>query len=111
MKNVKKNIINFGEDFAYKKGIFNNPQMYDFKSLNQCFNRWSDAKDFIYYKYERMLRENTDNFNFLYYGIKSYNCNIITLHAIVEKNGKKYYLYITPSYNYYEEIEGANNEE
>lgn len=103
----EKRIIYFGEDFTEKKGIYKeeNTKFSDFKGLYQCYNRPSGAKQQIYEKYEDLLKKNTDDFNKLYYGVKGFNSCIFTLHAIVTKNKKTYYLYITPSYNYFEEIE------
>lgn len=98
MKNT--NYINFGEEFKRKSNIIDN---YCFKTLRECYDRWSDAKESVYHKYYNLLINNCDSV--IDYGIKSYNCNFIILHAIVIKDGIKYYLLITPSHNYYEEME------
>lgn len=102
----KAKIINFGEDFNRKKNILEgfNTYLSDFKTLRQCFTRWSNAKENIYNKYYNLLKNNCDKI--INYGIRSYNSMIIVLHAIVIKDGIKYYLMITPTYNWYIEIEG-----
>ena len=101
MKKEKK-IILIGEEFKENKKI--DTEIYkDFKSLRQCFDRWSDRKENIYNYYSNLLNNNCDSV--LKYGIRSYNCNFINLHAIIEKDNKKYYLLITPSHNYYKELE------
>ena len=71
--------------------------------LYACYKRPSWNKEHIYKQYEDMLYANCDNV--IEYGIRSFNSMIITLEAIIEKDGQKYYLKITPSYNYAQPIE------
>lgn len=104
----KASYLEIGEQFkrkanileGYKSGYFR-----EFKTLRECYDRWSDAKEYIYNKYYDLLLNNCDRV--IDYGVRSYNSMIIVLHALVIKNGVKYYLMITPSYNYYVEIEEA----
>lgn len=103
MRNKKeKNTILIGESFTEKKGIKNN-YFIEFKTLDECYGRASDTKQYIYKKYYNLLLENSDEV--LQYGVRSYNSMIITLHAIIKKDNKLLYIFITPSYNWYEEIE------
>ncbi len=101
MRKEKKKLL-LGEEFVENKrleqGYYN-----EFKTLRQCYGRWSDAKENIFNYYKRLLSENTEKVE--EYGIRSYNSNVIILHAIVEKEGKKLYLVITPSYNWFKELE------
>jgi len=97
-----KNIINLGEDFEEKRNLEQGEYYKEFKTLRECYGKWSEAKENIYNYYKNLLNNNTDKVE--NYGIRSYNANVITLHAIVEKNNKKYYLVITPSYNWFNEI-------
>ncbi len=98
MKKEKK-YINFGEDFKENNNLFIRG---NYNTLYECYNRPSERKAYIYDYYRKLLQENVDNVE--NYGIASYNCNIITLEAIIQKDFKRYYLYITPSYNYYIEL-------
>lgn len=99
MKKEKRK-IELGEEFTENKKI---TQEYynDFKTLRDCYGSWSNAKENIFNKYRRLLG---DNAKIIKYGIRSYNANVIILHAIVEKDNKKYYLVITPTYNWFNEI-------
>lgn len=97
-----KNIINMGEDFRENKKMIQEEYYSEFKTLGQCYDNWSDAKENVYNNYRKLLNDNCDKV--INYGIRSYNTNVIVLHAIVEKEGKKLYLVITPSYNWYNEI-------
>lgn len=101
MRKKEKNIIELGEEFAENKKI---EQGYytEFKELYDCYGKCSDAKIRIFNYYKNLLEKNTDDV--IDYGIRSYNSMVIILHAIVEKNGKKLYLVITPTYNWYKEI-------
>lgn len=103
----KTSYLEIGEQFKRKSNIlegYKNGYFKEFKTLKQCFNKWSDAKENIYNKYYNLLKNNCDDV--INYGVRSFNSMIIVLHALVIKNGVKYYLMITPSYNYYVEIEG-----
>lgn len=97
----QKNIIKLGEEFVENKK-YNMEYWDEFKTLRECFGRWSDAKENIYNYYRNLLENNCDRVE--NYGIRGYNSMIITLHAIVEKDGKRLYLVITPSHNWYNEI-------
>ncbi len=101
MKKEKKKII-IGEEFTENKSIQQGVYT-DFKTLRQCFNSWSDAKENVFNYYKNIITNNCDEV--LNYGIRSHNGWIINLHAIVEKEGKKLYLVITPSYNWFKELE------
>ena len=97
----QKNIIKLGEDFVENKKM-NQDYWSDFKTLRECYGKWSGRKEYIYNYYQGLLSLNCDKV--LDYGIRSYNSMIIVLHAIVEKDGKRLYLVITPSHNWYSEI-------
>ena len=102
---MKNNIINIGEDFKRKKSIiddYNNGYFTEFKNLNQCYTKASYSKQRVYNYYKELLQKNCDCV--LNYGVRGHNCFTITLHAIIIKNNIKYYLLITPSYNYFIEI-------
>lgn len=94
--------INLGEDFKEKRNLEQGEYYKEFKTLRECYGKWSDAKENIYNYYKNLLNNNTDKVE--KYGIRSYNANVIILHAIIEKDNKKYYLVITPSYNWFNEI-------
>ena len=96
----EKKIIEIGENFTFKKGI-KDGYFTEYKTLYQCYNRPSDAKINIYNYYEKLLYNNCDAV--LNYGIRSYNSMIIVLHAEITKDNKRYYVKITPSYNWIEE--------
>ena len=99
MKKEKK-YLKLGETFQEKNNLYirNN---YDW--IFECYNRPSDRKIYIYNYYEKLLRDNADRVE--RYGVASYNTMMITLEAIIQKEGKRYYIYITPSYNYFMELE------
>lgn len=97
-----KNIINLGEEFQENKKMEQGEYYKEFKTLRECYGKWSDTKERVYNYYKNLLNNNTDKVE--KYGIRSYNSMVIVLHAIVEKDNKKYYLVITPSYNWYVEI-------
>lgn len=101
MKRKEKNIIKIGEDFIENNKI---TQEYytEFKTLGECYGKWSDAKENVFNYYYNLLRNNSDNV--IDYGIRSYNCNYINLHAVIEKAGKKLYLLITPAHNWCKEV-------
>jgi hypothetical protein len=99
----KNNILMLGgEEFKRKNNIYYSYYYNNFKSLNQCYDRPSYSKVNVYNKYYDLLLKNADSV--LEYGVRSYNTFMITLEAIIKKNNKKYYLMITPSYNYFMEI-------
>jgi len=100
MKRKEKRYLQIGEQFQEKKDLFIRG---NYNALYECYNRPSEAKTNIYYKYLKLIDENSDDV--INYGIGSYNSMIITLEAIIKKDDKKYYLYITPSYNYFKELE------
>lgn len=97
----EKRIINLGEEFQENKKM---EQGYwdEFKRLDQCYQTCSTAKNRIYNYYKELLEKNADNVE--KYGVRSYNSMVIVLHAIVEKDNKKYYLVITPAHNYFNEL-------
>ena len=107
MKRKEKRELIIGEKFNEKKGIISHYNGYNFYSLEQCYNTCSIAKRNIYDKYFKLIYDNSDRV--LRYGVKSYNSMIITLEAEVIKDDKKYYLMITPSYNWFEELEQDEN--
>ena len=99
----KREILSLGEDFIKKNSIDKNIQYFnEYKTLKECYDRWSEAKESVYHYYYNLLQNNCDCV--FKYGIKSYNSMIIILHAAIKKDGKMYYLLITPSYNWYKEI-------
>jgi len=103
-KKSSKNILRIGdEDFKRKNNIYYNYYNNNFKSLDECYDRPSATKKWIYNKYYDMLLKEK-NVEIISYGVKSYNTFMITLEAIIIKNKKRYYLMITPSYNYFMEI-------
>lgn len=102
----EKRFIQLGEQFQEKNNLFIKGN-YDY--LYDCYDRPSGRKAYIYDYYERLLRDNADRVEC--YGVASYNSMIITLEAIIEKEGKRYYIYITPSYNYFMELEKDNESE
>ncbi len=98
----EKRIINLGEEFQENKKMVQEEYYQEFKTLRECYGKWSDAKENVYNYYKNLLNNNADKVE--NYGIRSYNANVIILHAIIEKDNKKYYLVITPSYNWFNEI-------
>ena len=98
----EKRIINLGEEFKENKKMVQEEYYKKFKTLRECYGKWSDAKENVYNYYRNLLNNNADKVE--NYGIRSYNANVIVLHAIVEKDNKKYYLVITPAHNYFNEI-------
>lgn len=99
MKRKEKKYINLGEEFQENNNLFIRG---NYNTLYECYNRPSEAKARVYNYYKRLIEDNSDDVE--RYGIASYNCNVISLEAIIQKNDKKYYLYITPSYNYFKEV-------
>ena len=98
----EKRIINLGEEFQENKKMEQEEYYQEFKTLRECYEKWSDAKENVYNYYKNLLNNNADKVE--NYGIRTYNANVITLHAIVEKDNKKYYLVITPAHNYFNEL-------
>lgn len=101
MKKEKRK-INLGKEFVENKKMVQEEYYKEFKTLRECYGKWSDTKERVYNYYRNLLNENADKVE--NYGIRSYNANVIILHAIIEKENKKYYLVITPSYNWFNEI-------
>lgn len=97
----KNNIINLGEDFKVKKGL-RCDYLKEYKNLYNCYNRPSYSKEKIYNYYYELLKDNCDDI--IRYGVRSFNTFMITLHAEIKKDNKIYYVFITPSYNYIEQI-------
>lgn len=98
----KLNTINLGADFKEKRNLEQGEYYKEFKTLRECYGRWSSDKENIYNYYKNLLNNNADKVE--KYGIRSYNGWFIQLHAIVEKDNKRYYLLITKAHNYYVEI-------
>lgn len=95
----EKKTLELGELFIEKNSI---DKWCNYYCLADCYDRWSTAKAYVYEKYYNMLKEHSDKL--LCYGIRSYNSMIIILEAEIEKDGKCYYLMITPAHNWYCEI-------
>ena len=104
MKKEKK-YLQLGEQFQEKNNLYIRG---NYDGLCDCYDRPSGRKAYIYDYYERLLRDNADRVE--RYGVASYNTMIITLEADIIKDGKRYYIYITPSYNYFMEL-GSLEEE
>lgn len=98
---MKKRKIELGEEFVENKKMTQDYWV-DFKTLEDCYSKCSFAKINIFNRYKNLLLENADKV--IDYGVRGYNSMIITLHAIVEKDGKRFYLVITPSNNWFNEI-------
>lgn len=99
-KDVSFNLL-MKEDFNKKIKAF------DYNSnqrLDECYNRCSSAKEYIYYKYQKHFERLTtnDNINILrYYGVCSYNHNFINLNYTILKDNKYIInVRITPSHDY-----------
>lgn len=102
MENNKKiKYIELGETFKVKKGL-RCDYLREYKALYNCYTRPSQSKINIYNKYFNLLKDNCDDI--IRYGVRSFNTFMITLHAEIKKDNKIYYVFITPSYNYIEEI-------
>jgi len=96
----KREIIKIGnEDFTLQNKVVNYTDIisYDYKELNQCYKKCSSTKYSILTHYYNLLDNNS--LDVIKYGIKSYNANIITIHAIINIDYVKYYVYITPTKN------------
>lgn len=101
----EKRYLNLGEEFKEKNNLYIRG---NYDGLYDCYDRPSGRKAYIYDYYERLLRDNADRVE--RYGVASYNTNIITLEADIIKDGKRYYIYITPSYNYFMELKSSEEE-
>lgn len=101
MKKEKRK-INLGEEFVENKKMVQEEYYKEFKTLRECYGKWSDTKENVYNYFRKLLNDNADEVE--KYGIRSYNANVIILHAIIEKDNKKYYLVITPSHNWFNEL-------
>ena len=66
------------------------------RNLQQCYDRPSTTKSYIYDKWERWAYENDVH----YFGILSYNCSTFTLQGLVDVDGVTYILIITKAHNY-----------
>lgn len=97
----KAKTIDLGELFKVKKGL-RCEYLKEYKTLYNCYDRPSYAKQKIYNYYFDLLKNNCDDI--ISYGVRSYNTFMITLHAEIIKNNIKYYVMITPNYNYIEQI-------
>lgn len=102
----EKRYLQLGEQFQEKNNLYIRGNYW---GLYQCYDRPSGRKAYIYDYYLQLISQNVDRVK--NYGIASYNSMIITLEAIIEKEGKRYYIYITPSYNYFMELEKDNESE
>ncbi len=94
----QKQTINInGREFDLK-GVISNEAInnLEFKSLERCYARPSQAKISIYYSWYNIISNDS---NIICYGVGSYNCNIFTINSIVDINDKRYYLHITPTKN------------
>lgn len=100
MKRKEKRFLQLGEQFEENKKLFIRG---NYDGLYNCYDRPSGRKVYIYDYYEKLLYDNADRVE--RYGVASYNTNIITLEAIIQKDGARFYVYITPSYNYFLELE------
>ena len=105
MKRKEKKYLQLGEEFKEKNNLYIRG---NYDGLYDCYDRPSGRKVYIYDYYEKLLRDNADRVE--RYGVASYNTMIITLEADIIKDGKRYYIYITPSYNYFMELESSEEE-
>ena len=72
------------------------------RSLYDCYNRPSTAKQHIFNDWKEWANKN----NIEHFGVRSYNTSIFTLEGIYynKENNTNYYIYITPNYHYAYEI-------
>lgn len=97
MKRNNKYIMINNIEFNVKGTIDNDfIKTLKFDSLESCYTRPSQAKTSIYYSWYYTY---LNNINIIKFGIGSYNSNIFTINSIVDIDGKRYYLHITPTKN------------
>ena len=102
----EKRYLQLGEQFQEKNNLYIKGNYW---GLYQCYDNPSGRKAYIFDYYLQLISENADRVE--RYGVASYNTMIITLEAIIQKEGKRYYIYITPSYNYFMELESDDESE
>ena len=100
MKRKEKNYIKIGSvDFELQKDELKYTEVLrkDYNDIFNCYQKCSGKKYEVFTYYYNLLDSGSDEI--LQYGINSYNCNIITLHSIINIDYQKYYIYITPTKN------------
>jgi hypothetical protein len=96
----RKEIIKIGnEEFVLQKDELRYTDVVrkDYKDIHQCYKKCSSRKYAILTHYYNLLDNNS--LQVIKYGIKSYNANIITIHAVIDIDYQEYYVYITPTKN------------
>ena len=88
----KKYLSIDGITFTITRGIINNPRC-STRTLKDCYGKPSSRKIAIFNSWFEWAVNN----DVKCFGISSYNTNIFTLNGIIEYNGDKYYMYITPT--------------
>lgn len=103
MKKISINSVNF----TLKRKVIRLKEVeeMDFKSLEECYFKCSTSKNSIFNYWQNVLKDVTTlDFYKNYYGIRSFNANMITLHALIMLENKLYYVDITKSHNYIYEV-------
>ena len=77
-------------------------QSLDYKGLYDCYTTPSETKRDIFSSWYDTLSQ---LYEIVSYGVKSYNCNFITLHTLVKTSNNDYkYIVITPNTRRYYEV-------
>lgn len=98
---MKKILIN-SVNFTLKRKVIKLREVeeMDFKNLEQCYTRCSTSKVSIFNYWKNVLKDFiTLDFYRNYFGVRSFNSNMITLHALIMLDNKLYYVDITKSHN------------
>lgn len=92
---MKKQYIDiYGKEFLLSGTIDHVPSVIQ-RTIFECYDKPSSTKQSIYNNWEKWFIYN----GILNFGVESYNCNFFTLGSVCVYDGKRYYLYITRSYN------------
>lgn len=97
---MKKYIKIDGISFEVKNNL-NVKNSYELKRLDDCYNNCSSTKNYVYNEWLKFVNNNGGGYH---YGVASYNCMMFTFDAMIEFDGKNYYIHITKSNNYIMEV-------
>lgn len=92
-----KKYIEIGNITFELKNNLNVKQGHELKRLENCYNKASARKYYVYKFWQEFALNNNSG---AYYGIASYNSMMFTFDAQIDFEGKSYYIHITPTYNY-----------
>ena len=102
MRKLHYNVEINGVTFEAKHGerIYQIPELIGATRLDECYGRWSSAKESVYEYWNEFYNEMNDADN-CSFKIASHNCMMFTLEMVIydKERNQYWFLYITPAHN------------